>query len=985
MLPKFYQILCEAFCSIQEMYLHLVSHTHWDREWHLTFQQFRLKLIHLVDDLLDLLLSDPDYRYFTLDGQTIILEDYLEIRPEREGEIRKLVQAGRLFIGPWYILPDEFLVSPEATVRNLLEGERISQRFGKKMNVGYLPDPFGHFGQMPQVLQGFDIETACLQRGLDLEPPEIWWQAPDGSRVFAAYLRDGYGNASGLPVSDPELFTREICRLGDSLLAFSAAGREGAPPKGHLLLMQGTDHLSPIPETPSRIAYANEVLDSSIVVHSSLPEYLKEVRDYLESSGLEIPVIKGELRSPRRFHLLPGVLSSRMWIKQRNSACENILEKWAEPFSTWAELVGLPKEVEQFGGFVPGRMKDARAILRYAWRLLMTCHPHDSICGCSIDQVHEEMRSRFDQVEQVGEEITRMCLASLAEAVDTRLDQTEPDLALVVFNPSSNPRSDSVTLSLPADWNQPHFVIIDERGRAVPHQLSGTHSHELMNTTLDKDGMRSVLAAAQDGRINGMAIRSVIITRTEDQVFIDVQVSEMLESEYKAVLQAKFDIQKFLEDPDIRTFSVRVRTETGISVIFAPQDVPPLGWKTYWVIPDENPQSYNKDKKSKPNLIENEYLQLEFDKQTGCFNLLDKRSGCHFHGLNRFEDGGDCGDEYNYSPPETDRLVDTVEVQSVKIETGPVRRAITAKFLMKVPHSLTTDRSARSTELVDLSIETTASLTEGLDRVDFKSQVENRAKDHRMRLFFPTTVKVDYAYFDGHFEVVRRPVNLPEFDESWIEEPRPESPQRSFTCLLKDEYGIGVSNRGLPEAAVLQKGDVSEIALTLLRCTGWLSRDDFSTRKGHAGPGLPTPGAQEQGKHNFEYAFLPFQADNWEAFFKKARNFSVPLRAVGTRIHNGDLPAKGSFVSIEPEAIEVSAVKFSEDHEAGKTGWILRGFNQSDKPVQAAIYPFRPFPRASKINLAEKHLEELAVGPGGIISLAIEGHEIFTILFREDN
>jgi mannosylglycerate hydrolase len=198
--------------------LHLISHTHWDREWYLPYQEFRLKLVLLIDRLLAILQADPNYRTFLLDGQTIVLDDYLELRPERAGELKELIQAGRLQIGPWHILPDEFLVSPEATIRNLLQGERTASRFGKRMPVGYIPDPFGHIAQMPQILLGFEIETACVQRGLADEPCEFWWQAPDGSRVLMAYLRDGYGNAAGLPVDQPERFVEQVTRLGDSLL-----------------------------------------------------------------------------------------------------------------------------------------------------------------------------------------------------------------------------------------------------------------------------------------------------------------------------------------------------------------------------------------------------------------------------------------------------------------------------------------------------------------------------------------------------------------------------------------------------------------------------------------------------------------------------------------------------------------------------------------------------------------------------------------------
>jgi alpha-mannosidase len=308
--------------------LHLVSHTHWDREWYLTFQQFRLKLVHLIDGLLDILEHDKSYEHFMLDGQTIVLDDYLLMRPEREADLRKYIRKGRILVGPWHILPDEFLVSPEATIRNLLQGERTCRKFGPKMMVGYIPDPFGHIGQMPQILRGFGIETACVQRGLSDQPCEFWWESPDGSRLFMAYLRDGYGNAALLPASEPERFTALVRQVRDNLAPHSAAD--------HLLLMYGTDHMEPPPETSRAISAARGKLDGDKLIHSTLPAYLRAVQTSVNRN--QLPVVKGELRDSKRSHLLPGVLSTRMWIKQRNRACETLMEKWAEPFSTFQEL-----------------------------------------------------------------------------------------------------------------------------------------------------------------------------------------------------------------------------------------------------------------------------------------------------------------------------------------------------------------------------------------------------------------------------------------------------------------------------------------------------------------------------------------------------------------------------------------------------------------------------------------------------------------------
>ena len=421
--------------------INLVSHTHWDREWYLTFQQFRLRLVHTLDRLLALLDSDPFYRHFMLDGQTILLEDYLQIRPEKTEHIKTLIQSGRLIMGPWYVLADEFLVSPEATIRNLMEGQRICAQFGARMSVGYIPDPFGQIGQLPQILRGFGIESACFWRGLADEPCELWWQSPDGSRVLAVYLRESYSNAASLADDQPDIFTMEVKRLAQLLEPFSKTHQ--------LLLMHGTDHAEPGLQTSSCVAYANEHMDDYRVEHTTLPAYIQSIRDELGAEA-NLPTVAGELRCSKRMPILPGVLSTRMWIKQRNHQCENLMERWVEPFSAWAQLVS-PQD-PQTTAFISNQA----GLIHENWRLLMQCHPHDSICGCSVDQVHEEMRPRFDQVEQVGEALTMQNLCILAQAADTRFpaaaDASLLPISIAVFNPTSASRSDpvSVQLDLPA-------------------------------------------------------------------------------------------------------------------------------------------------------------------------------------------------------------------------------------------------------------------------------------------------------------------------------------------------------------------------------------------------------------------------------------------------------------------------------------------------------------------------------------------------------
>ena len=181
---------------------HLISNTHWDREWYMSFESLRLRLLRLFDRLLAVMARDETFRSFLLDGQFSALEDYLELRPEKEEEIRSLIAAGRLEIGPWYTQPHETMVGGEALIRNLILGIRECRRFGTELKISYNIDQFGHVSQLPQILQGFGIDKAVGWRGVPFESPAAFrWVGSDGSAVNFFFSNNGYGEATGLPES----------------------------------------------------------------------------------------------------------------------------------------------------------------------------------------------------------------------------------------------------------------------------------------------------------------------------------------------------------------------------------------------------------------------------------------------------------------------------------------------------------------------------------------------------------------------------------------------------------------------------------------------------------------------------------------------------------------------------------------------------------------------------------------------------------------
>jgi alpha-mannosidase len=966
--------------------LHLISHTHWDREWYQPYQAFRLNLVRLIDGLLDLLARDPDFKYFMLDGQTIVLEDYLEIRPEREAELRRHIRAGRILIGPWHILPDEFLVGPEATVRNLLEGARLCREFGARMPVGYTPDPFGHIGQLPQILRGFGIAWAAFRRGLSDEPCEVWWQSPDGSRVLAAYLRDGYDNAAGLPTADPMLFAREVAARRDSLRPHSAVR--------DLLLMHGTDHMMPPPDTTPAIRSAAGRLAGDRLIHSTLPIYFAAVAAEIRRRKLELPVVVGELRSPKRHHLLPGVLSSRMWIKQRNRACEMLLEEWAEPFAAFASIVAGKDPACDW------LVRSPSGALHAAWRLLMQNHPHDSICGCSIDEVHEEMKPRFAQAEQIGGEIARASLAALAGSVDTRSGAR----ALVVFNPTAGPRTDRVEAEVhpPPEWDA--FEIVGGDGAVIPHQAAEGAAAELINVVLDAGSVRGLVGNLHEGRAGNLSLRDIRFRREGDTLRVDAVMAEDSPPDPDAWRRATDGFREYLSDPAISRYRIRARDEASARLVFTAAGIPGFGWKTFHLqkksVPPQAPLSihplarallpagmalaqtalgkYFIGRLTAPRTaaaIENEFLRVTAAPD-GTLSVFDKRSGATFRGLNRFLDGGDCGDSYNYCPPARDALV-RARRKAIRVRAAAAEQTLEIDLEIAAPAKLAADRKSRGKPTVRIPITTRVTLGNGVPRADIHTVVVNRAQDHRLRVHFPfggSPAEIPAARYDGHFDVVERESRPNADDTDWVERWRPEVPQRDFTDLSTARRGLMIANRGLPEVEAIAG---REIAITLLRCTGWLSRDDFPARTGHAGPMLPVPGAQMPGEWAFDYAVIPHPGD-WLAASREARAFAAPLRGVETGAHPGPLPPEGSFVEAKPPAFEISAIKLAEDGR----GLLVRGWNATAEPIRVTLRPWRAFAKAELVNLAEDRTGALRIGRRGEVSFSVKGMAIQSAIFR---
>ena len=367
----------------------VVPHTHWDREWYVPFEDFQLRLASVVDEVIDVLEANPSFTCFTLDGQAIVLEDYLDARPENEGRLRALLGAGRLEVGPSYVLPDELLVGAEPLVRNLLIGRAVCERFGTApAPVGYMPDSFGHPLQLPQILAGFGIDSFIFSRGLGDELDDLGvvfrWRAPDGSEVRAFQQLPSYSNFN-VPGADAQTRVEQITERFGSALA--RAGVDA------VLLCDGEDHRRIRRDLPALCAELERRLPGTRFTIARYSDYVAAV------DPDNLPAHAGELLGSRLQNVLRGVNSARLYLKQANERAERRL-----------------LEVETLSALCTLHTREPFPIadFRLAWRRLLECHPHDSICGCSCDEVHRDMLVRYELLERMVSQLQRRALEPFA-------------------------------------------------------------------------------------------------------------------------------------------------------------------------------------------------------------------------------------------------------------------------------------------------------------------------------------------------------------------------------------------------------------------------------------------------------------------------------------------------------------------------------------------------------------------------------------------
>jgi mannosylglycerate hydrolase len=873
---------------------HFVSNTHWDREWRYSMQRTRHMLVYMLDMLFDILEKEPRFKSFHLDSQTIPIQDYLEVRPERAALVRKHVKKGKLLVGPWFVLPDEYCVGGEALIRNLLLGHRIAKRFGAVSKTGYSPFSWGQLSQMPQIYQGFGIPFAAFYRGVNtLVAPqsEFIWEGADGTRVIGSRLaarprynvwyviqRPVYWNtenenyrlvpwsaghapfrfADASPLSDLDMqyahpkfeyHAENVAARADQ--AMREQDKEWTTP--HRFWSAGHDSSCPDIREVRMIADCQKALkDRADVFHSTVQEFQRRV---VECAGKDLPVSRGEMRhyfTPGSSSTLFGwVTSARMDVKQDNYATERALGAYAEPMAVCASLLGAPFP----GGFVD-----------LAWNWLLQNHGHDSIGGCSREVVPNDMFFRSRQSREISACVTERAMLDIAGAVD--LSGREPnEVALVAWNPAPVKRTEVVALKLdvPAELKAADFEIVDEKGAAVPTQkiTAVTPSYSVIQSPNDVANM---------------------IQMTRHTLYAQLP------------------------------------------------DVPGTGYRTFFVKPLAAKQRRRKvTLATGPQTIENEFLAVTV-QPNGALTVKEKATGRVWQDLGYFQDHSEIGSPWEHVPvPHETALTTLNERARVSLACdGELVASFRIELDWALPRGRSPDETRRDDTRVPCRIVSTVTLRRGQPWVEFVTEVDNQAEDHYLQVSFPTHVKTDTVMAQIPFDVVARPVARPD-PAQFSEDPQTEHPMDRFVDLSDGKTGVALLNEGL-KAYEVHEDAARTLSLTLLRCFPlrmWItniSPTDYSTID-HA--------SQCLGKHSFRYAFMPHKGD-WEAagLWQASERFVLDFRVAQTAATpHGRQPLARTFLEVEPEILHVSGLKLSEDGG----GWIVRLFNPTLRTLKGRL------------------------------------------------
>lgn len=866
--------------------VHIVPHMHWDREWYFSTEESRILLVNNMEEIMTLLETNPDYPYYVLDGQTAILEDYFAAKPENKERVRKLVQQGKLIIGPWYTQTDEMVVGGESIVRNLLYGMKDSASFGEPMPIGYLPDSFGQSAQMPQILNGFGIRQAIFWRGTSerhgTDKTEFYWESGEGSRVLTQLMPLGYAIGKYLPEDE--------AKLKERIDKYFAVLDRGATTE-HILLPNGHDQM-PIQKNIFTIMEKLRKLYPDREFFLSRYEHL--LAEVAKNESL--PVMSGEFLDGKYMRVHRSIYSTRMDIKAANARVENKITNILEPLASLAYSLGFEYH---------------HGLIELIWKEIMKNHAHDSIGCCCSDKVHREILNRLFLAEEKADQLIRFYQRKIVDAMGTASQQDR----LTAFNLLPYEREEVVTTTVISKLKS--FKLVDEESNELDFE--------------------------------------VIASEVLDPGLIDRQI-----------------VHYGNYDPFVQ-YTVQFKDR-----------MPAMGYKTYFVVEADRPMTHSVTAR---DTVETDFYRITVNPN-GTLKIVDKQLNRTFDQVLLLENGGDDGDEYDYSPLPGETLLysDRVKAQ-VSVRQNAYAGVIEIRYALPVPGNL----EQRKAQVVDSAVGVHITVTVPTHKpvLEVRFDLDNHAEDHRLRALIPTGIASAFSVADNQFGAIRRPVwdramNVWE-QEKWDERPDSIYPMLSFVGLSDDAHGVSVLTSSTREYEIVG-AEFDTIAVTLFRSVGVLGKEELVRRPGRpSGIKLPTPDSQMLRRLTIDFAIATHSGGTLQANVARlAKEYLTPVACYNKIPHDAmklnpaefKTPLRYSLLQEAAPFMVLSTLKKAEASDA----LVLRFYNATETE-QTAAFTFGPAVTAVRMaNLNEQPAETVGLH-GNQVQLSVKPNQVRTILF----
>ena len=911
--------------------VHIVTYTHWDREFRWEFERTRMRLVDCLDSVLDILAKKPEYGSFLMDGQLTVVEDYLEIRPENRARIAELVKQGRCEVGPWFTLPDCAPIQGESLVRNLMYGFRKSQEFGSVLKCGYNVFSFGQVAQLPQIYAHFGIDTILFYKHLEAKKTkyhEFIWEAPDGTRALASRLgkeaRWNFFFAGHIPiVYDRDAWHKDWqYKWGDFGKIFHTADPasygwfydvldpettyhpenikkgmdramktvEGTAAPEVVLLFEGTDFTEPHPLTTDIIQEIRKQYPDLDIVHSTLSAYVADLKAALKGRT-DLDVISGPMRDGPVGAIHTDVFSIHPEIMIANSAAENTILRWAEPLSSMAWMLGVDRYPTTY--------------LDKLWKLVFQSHVHDSMHGLGPKTLGEGVIARLQQAHLIAMGLERRGLQNITKEIATD-GVSDTEFFVAVHNPSSFARSEVV---------------------------------------------EAFLDVPRDVRLNYLVL--------EDMAGNPVAVQEVDRKETRAGLY----------HPRSRNMPFYC---TRVHLHFLASDIPALGYKTFklkWAQKNEYPYPHEDWDAPRipahtlvtgPMQAENEFLRVKVNAD-GTFALTDKQTGKTFEQLNYFLDAGDKGNMWMSDSPGNDQVINSLgRPARISLTTqGPLVTGFAIEVEMTLPAEYDWQNQTRSSVTRTMPIRVELTLRKGSKHLDVKTTVKNTVRDHFFKVCFPTGLAAEKTWAEGSFAVAEFPVK-PSVAGDLRGSELARHPAQLWFDLYDGKNGLAVLSNASKDYEILENVQDQTLAMALVRSVRL--RIPCDNRLWMEYPGDESSQSLDK-EFTYGYALLP-HSKQWDksAVCESALAFNAPMHVCQFGKQKGTLPAAKSFLALKGDNLVLSGVKKAVDRDS----IIVRLYNPSTQEQDATLTVGFPLQQANIVGINEDNPQPLKIQNGEI-------------------